>query len=109
MPLALNLNVQVKDGTLVVTDCAGKTVTFSKAQTVQQKVSMITLGELSTSPNIRSPPASASSRAPPTTTAATRFSRGPRPTSCPNGRGHTYLFNKTGLKVHALAGCHEGG
>ena len=46
MHLALNLNVQVKDGTLVLTDCAGKTVTFSKAQTVQQKVSMITLGEL---------------------------------------------------------------
>jgi hypothetical protein len=46
MHLALNLNVQVKDGTLVLTDCAGKTVTFSKEQTIQQKVSMITLGEL---------------------------------------------------------------
>ena len=46
MPIALNLNVQVKDGTLVLTDGAGKIVTFSKAQTVQQKVSMITLGEL---------------------------------------------------------------
>ena len=50
MHLALNLNIQVKDGTLVVTDCAGKTVTFSKAQTVQQKVSMITLGELCSLP-----------------------------------------------------------
>ena len=46
MQLALKLNVQVKDGTLVLTDCAGKTVTFSKAQAVQQKVSMIVLGEL---------------------------------------------------------------
>src|SRR2546427_11355739 len=46
MHLALNLNVQVKDGTLVLTDCAGKTVTFSKEHTVQKKVSLITLGEL---------------------------------------------------------------
>jgi hypothetical protein len=46
MHFALNLNVQVKDGTLVLTDCAGKTVTFSKEQSVQKKVSMITLGEL---------------------------------------------------------------
>ena len=45
-PLALNLNVQVKDGTLVLTDGVGKTVTFSEAQSVQKKVSMITLGEL---------------------------------------------------------------
>ena len=50
MHLALNLNVQVKAGTLVLTDGAGKTVTFSKAQTVQQKVSMITLGELCSLP-----------------------------------------------------------
>lgn len=46
MHLALNCNVQVKDGTLVLTDCVGKTVTFSEAQSVQKKVSMITLGEL---------------------------------------------------------------
>jgi hypothetical protein len=46
MHLAFNLNVQAKDGTLVLTDRAGKTVTFSKEQTVQKKVSMITLGEL---------------------------------------------------------------
>jgi len=46
MPIALNVNVQVKDGTLVLTDGAGKTVTFSKEQTVQKKVSMIALGEL---------------------------------------------------------------
>ena len=45
MHLVLNLNVQVKDGTLVLTDCGGKTVTFSEAQSVQKQVSMITLGE----------------------------------------------------------------
>ena len=44
MPLALHLNVQVKDGTLVLTDCVGKTVTFSEAQSVRKQVSMITLG-----------------------------------------------------------------
>ena len=46
MHLALYLNVQVKAGTLVLTDGAGKTVTFSEEQSVQKKVSMITLGEL---------------------------------------------------------------
>jgi len=46
MPIALNVNVQVQDDTLVLTDHAGKTVTFSKEQTVQKKVSMMTLGEL---------------------------------------------------------------
>jgi len=46
MHIALKINVQVKDGTLVLTDSEGKTVTFSKDQTVQKKVSMITLGEL---------------------------------------------------------------
>jgi len=40
------LNVQVQDGTLVLTDCAGKIVPFSKAQPVPKKVSMITLGAL---------------------------------------------------------------
>ena len=46
MHIALNLNVEVKDGTLVLTDRTGQTITFSKEQTVQKKVSMITLGEL---------------------------------------------------------------
>ena len=45
MPSALNVNVQVQDGTLVLTDRAGQTVTFSTEHTVQQKVSMIALGE----------------------------------------------------------------
>src|SRR5437667_4721540 len=46
MPITFSLNVQAKEGTLMLTDRAGKTVTFAKEQTVQQKVSMITLGEL---------------------------------------------------------------
>src|SRR5467141_4185049 len=45
MHITLSLNVQAHEGTLMLTDRAGKTVTFSKEQTVQQKVSMITLGE----------------------------------------------------------------
>src|SRR6266567_3788193 len=45
MHIALNLDVEVKDGTLVLTDDTGRTITFSKEQTVQKKVSMITLGE----------------------------------------------------------------
>jgi hypothetical protein len=46
MHIAFNLTVQAQDGTLVLTDRTGKTVTFSKEQTVQKKVTMITLGEL---------------------------------------------------------------
>jgi hypothetical protein len=46
MHIALNLNVQVKDGALVLTTPTGKTISFSKEQTVQQQVSMIVLGEL---------------------------------------------------------------
>lgn len=46
MQITLNVNVQIKNGMLVLTDHDGKTVTFSKEQTVQKKVSMIALGEL---------------------------------------------------------------
>jgi hypothetical protein len=46
MPITLHGNVQVKDGALVLTAPTGKTVSFSKAQTVQQKSSMSVLGEL---------------------------------------------------------------
>ena len=46
MHIALNLDVEVKDGTLVLTDRTGQTITFSKEQTAQKKVSMIALGEL---------------------------------------------------------------
>ena len=46
MPIALNLDVEVTDGTRVLTDRTGPTIPFSKAQSVQQKGSMITLGDL---------------------------------------------------------------
>jgi hypothetical protein len=46
MHIALDITVLRKDGTLVLTDHDGKAITFSKEQTIQQKVSMITLGEL---------------------------------------------------------------
>ena len=46
MHITFSLNVQAKEGTLMFTDRAGKTVTFSKEHTVQPQVSMITLGEL---------------------------------------------------------------
>lgn len=46
MRITLNLNVEVKNGTLVLTDDTGNTVSFSKDQTVQKKVCMIALGEL---------------------------------------------------------------
>jgi hypothetical protein len=46
MQITLHVNVQVKDGALVLTAPTGKTVSFSKGQTVQQKISMIVLGEL---------------------------------------------------------------
>lgn len=47
MNISLNLEVLVKDGTLVLTNREGNVVTFSKDQSVQKKVSMITMGELS--------------------------------------------------------------
>lgn len=46
MHIALDLKVLRKEGTLVLTDHDGKAITFSKEQTVQHKVSLITLGEL---------------------------------------------------------------
>jgi len=46
MQIMLHVNVQVKDGALVLTAPSGKTVSFSKEQAVQQKISMIILGEL---------------------------------------------------------------
>ena len=52
MHIKLDVEVLVKDGALVLTDLAGKTLTFSKEQIVQKKVSMITLGELSNLPKI---------------------------------------------------------
>jgi transposase len=46
MRIALNLNVEIKNGALVLTDDTGNTISFSKDQTVQKKVCMIALGEL---------------------------------------------------------------
>jgi len=45
MQSSLNINVLVKDGTLVLTDQTGKAVTFSKEPMVQKEVIMILLGE----------------------------------------------------------------
>jgi hypothetical protein len=44
MHITIRLNVQAHEGTLMLTDRAGQTVTFSKEPTVQQKVRLITLG-----------------------------------------------------------------
>lgn len=53
MQVSLNIEVQMKNGVLILTDTEGKAVTFSKDQVVQKKVSMITLGELSDLPKIK--------------------------------------------------------
>ncbi len=53
MQITLTVNVQVQDGALVLTAPDGRTVTFSKEQTVQKKVSMIILGELGSLPKSR--------------------------------------------------------
>jgi len=46
MPIARDIQVLHKDGTLVLADRDGKAITFSKEHTIQQKVSMITRGAL---------------------------------------------------------------
>jgi len=53
MQISLNIEVQMKNGVLILTDTEGKAVTFSKDQVVQKKVSMVTLGELSDLPRIK--------------------------------------------------------
>jgi hypothetical protein len=52
MHINLDVEILVKDGTLVLTESSGKALTFSKEQTVQKKVSMITMGELCNLPKI---------------------------------------------------------
>ena len=52
MNMAIDIEVSVKNGTLVLTDREGKAITFSPEQSVQKKVSMITLGELCDLPKI---------------------------------------------------------
>src|SRR4030042_1733695 len=53
MNISLDVEVLVKNGALVLTDREGKAITFSPEQSVQKKVSMITLGELCDLPKIR--------------------------------------------------------
>lgn len=53
MNISLNVEVGTRNGTLILTDRAGKVVTFSPEQSVQKKVSMITLGELCDLPKIQ--------------------------------------------------------
>jgi hypothetical protein len=53
MNISLDVEVLVKNGALVLTDRDGKAITFSPQQSVQKKVSMITLGELCDLPKIR--------------------------------------------------------
>jgi len=52
MNIAIDIVVSVKNGILVLTDREGKAITFSPEQSVQKKVSMITLGELCDLPKI---------------------------------------------------------
>jgi len=52
MNIAIDIEISVKNGTLVLTDREGKAITFSPEQSVQKKVSMITLGELCDLPKI---------------------------------------------------------
>jgi len=52
MNIAIDIEVSLKNGTLVLTDRQGKAISFSPEQSVQKKVSMITLGELCDLPKI---------------------------------------------------------
>lgn len=52
MNIAIDIEVSFKNGTLVLTDRQGKAISFSPEQSVQKKVSMITLGELCDLPKI---------------------------------------------------------
>jgi len=52
MNIAIDIEVSAKNGTLVLTDRQGKAISFSPEQSVQKKVSMITLGELCDLPKI---------------------------------------------------------
>jgi hypothetical protein len=52
MNIAIDIEVSVKNGTLVLIDRQGKAISFSPEQSVQKKVSMITLGELCDLPKI---------------------------------------------------------
>lgn len=53
MKMSINLEVLMKDGDLILTDKNGRTITFTKEQIVQRKISMVVLGELSKLPKIQ--------------------------------------------------------
>src|SRR2546422_11109382 len=89
MYITFSLNVQAHEGTLMLTDRAGKTVTFSKEQTVQKKVSMITLGELCGLPKRQLAASFGFKTRKSYMTSATLSSKEHRKTSCLNGQGHT--------------------
>src|SRR5437763_3938153 len=89
MPIALDVHVQVKDDTLVLTDRAGKTITFSKEQTVQKKASMIALGELCGLPKRQLATGFGFKTRKSYYDSRNAVLKGHRKTSCPNGRGPT--------------------
>ncbi len=47
MKIALDLNIEFKDGVLVFTSSTGNTLIFPKDHVVQKKIQMVTLAELS--------------------------------------------------------------
>ena len=47
MKIALDLDVQLTDGTLVIRSSSGKTLIFPKEHGIQRKIQMVTLAELS--------------------------------------------------------------
>ena len=47
MKIALDLDVQLTDGTLVLSSSSGKTLIFPKEHGIQRKIQMVTLAELS--------------------------------------------------------------
>jgi phenylalanyl-tRNA synthetase beta subunit len=53
MNISINVDVLVKDGSLVLTNREGHVITFSQDQSVQKKVTMVALGELSNFPKAK--------------------------------------------------------
>lgn len=53
MNISINVEVLVEDGSLVLTNREGHVITFSQDQSVQKKVAMVALGELSNLPKTK--------------------------------------------------------
>jgi len=51
--ISINVEVLVEDGSLVLTNREGHVITFSQDQSVQKKVAMVALGELSNLPKTK--------------------------------------------------------